>query len=253
MCELCSKVKENQKYLVLLEKMLTEDKARLEYSKKMSEKLSVLQKVICTTMEYPVKLSYPMFDARTAYSVPNNYYQNIFVEGERCGVAFAHGAMRSVFFSNDKLIVFSKTVSRSEGKEFFTSFLLAHFEENEYSYTYDNGVLKISANTEKPVLNLITGKKEKKKILFNFINNSVKGRIVSRDRVLASAQFKKIYGKFGGAVQKAASMDMEGYAVTVPHFSPHPYLLQLHKELGYASNRDFQEKTIDYFKNHLKI
>jgi len=253
MCELCSKVKENQKYLVLLDKMLTEDKARLQHSKKISEKLSVLQRVIYTTMEYPVKLLYPMFDARTAYSVPNNYYQNLLIEGERCGVAFAHGSMRSVFFSNDKLIVFSKTVNRAEGKEFFTSFLIAHFEKDEYSYNYDNGILKISANIEKPVLNLVTGKKEKKKISFNFINHSIKGRIVSRDRVLASAQFKNVYGKFGGAVRKAASMDMEGYAITIPHFSPHPYLLQIHKELGYASNRDFQEKTIDYFKHHLKI
>ena len=36
-----------------------------------------------------------------------------------------------------------------------------------------------------------------------------------------------------------------------PHFSPHPYMLQLHQDFGYGSNRDFQENTINYSKDHL--
>ena len=52
-------------------------------------------------------------------------------------------------------------------------------------------------------------------------------------------------------MMKSSSIDMEGYAITVPHFSPHPYLLQLHAQFGFGSNRDFQEHVIDYFKEHL--
>ena len=47
---------------------------------------------------------------------------------------------------------------------------------------------------------------------------------------------------------------MEGYVVTVPHFSPHPYMLQLHKEFGFKDNKDFQERGVfEYFKNHLNL
>jgi len=253
MCDLCSKVRGNSKYASLLEGMLEEDQQRIKNSREVAENLTILNRMLFTTMNYPIKLVYPMFDARTAFSVPNHYYQNLFVGGERSGVSFAHGSMRSVFFSDERLVVFSKTVNTSKTKEFFTSFLLAHFEKDEYAYSYDNGILKISADVEKPALNLATKEKEKKKIKFNFVSKNVIKRIVTKERVLSSQQFKKVYGKYGGARAKAASMDMEGYAVTVPHFAPHPYLLQISNELGYSSNKDFQEKTIDYFKAHLGI
>jgi hypothetical protein len=50
-----------------------------------------------------------------------------------------------------------------------------------------------------------------------------------------------------------ASADLEGYVVTVPHFSPHPYLLQAGAELGHPTNRHFQEHVIDYLKEHLNL
>jgi hypothetical protein len=60
-----------------------------------------------------------------------------------------------------------------------------------------------------------------------------------------------VYERFGGAQLKSASMDMEGYAITVPHFSPHPYMLQLRKEFGFAENKEFQLHVADYFRAHL--
>jgi hypothetical protein len=194
-----------------------------------------------------------MFEARAAFSVPNNYFQNLFLDGERLGVTFAHGAMRSIFFIGEKLVLFSKTVNHREGKEFFTSFTLVHFNPGEYSYDLNGDEITIKADVIKPLRNLITEKMEKKKISFNFINKPVKGRIVTSEQVRTSAQFKNVYAKFGGAGAKSASIDMEGYAITVPHYSPHPYMLQLHSQFGYSSNREFQEKLIDdYFKEHLK-
>jgi hypothetical protein len=95
--------------------------------------------------------------------------------------------------------------------------------------------------------NLITGKVEKKKILFSFTHLSIEGRIVSKEQVAQSSRFQKVYGKRGARV-RSQSVDLEGYAVTVPHFSPHPYLLQLHKEFGFEDNKEFQLNVIDYFK-----
>ncbi len=254
MCKLC-KVADNPEYTSLITKMMDEDKARLEVSKKLAPEFKTLQSNIYSSMNWPVKLIHPMFDARAAYAVPNNYFQNLFLGDERLGNAFAHGAMRSVFFVGYRLIVLSKSVYFRDGAEFFTSFLLLHLEKSEYKFAMNPSGIKISADIEKPLLNLVTGKTEKKKIAFTFIHQSLEGKLVSKEQVTQTARFKEVYGKYtGGASIKAGSVDIEGYAITVPHFAPHPYLLQLHKQFGYVENRDFQEKgVVEYFKEHLGV
>ncbi len=252
MCELCERARNSAGYASFVSKMLEEDVARVEVSKQLSGQLRPLGRTLYTSVNWPVKMIYPMFDARAAYSVPNNYFQNLYLDGERLGVAFAHGAMRSVFFADRKLMLFSKSVNSSGGHEFFTSFILLHLEPDEYKHNRAaNGTLLISADITKPMKNLVTGKVEKKKILFNFTHKPVKGRIVTREKVLTSAQFRNVYSKYGGAQLKSASIDIEGYAITVPHFAPHPYMLQLNQDFGFASNRQFQENVIEYFNAHL--
>jgi len=251
MCELCRKAKEVRGYDEFISRMLEEDKARLEYSKVMALSISLIGKSLFSSMNWPVKLVYPMFEARAAYAVPNNYFQNINVDGERLGNGFAHGAMRSFFFAGGKLVVFSKSVNFHDAKEFFTSFLLLHLEKGEYEAKEGAGEIRISADVEKPMVNLVSGKVEKKRVSFTFIHQPVIGRIVSKEQAANSARFKNVYDRYGGAQMKSSSMDMEGYAITVPHFSPHPYMLQLHKEFGFETNKDFQLKVADFIKEHL--
>ena len=252
MCDFCRKAKETPQYASLIDGMLEEDKARLEYTKVMAEKLSPIARSVYCSMNWPVKLVYPMFEARAAYAVPNNYFQNLTMDGERMGNGFAHGAMRSVFFAGDRLVLFSKTVNFRDAKEFFTSFLLLHLERGEYTASQSGGEIRLSASLEKTLLNLVTGKPEKKKVAFTFVNQGVTGRIVSKERAATSARFKGVYEKYGGAQMKSASMDMEGYAITVPHFSPHPYMLQLHREFGFETNKELQLHVADYFAEHLQ-
>jgi hypothetical protein len=251
MCDFCAKSKLPGQYAELVAKMLDEDKERMERSKVMAEELSLIKKSVYSSMSWPVKLVYPMFEARAAYAVPNNYFQNIAIDEERLGNSFAHGAMRSVFFAGERLVLFSKGVNFKDGKEFFTSFLLLHLEKSEYQVKSAGSELRITASVEKPMMNLISGKAEKKRVAFSFIHQSVQGRIVSKDQVASSARFKGVYDKYQGAHAKSGSMDMEGYAVTVPHFSPHPYMLQCKKDFGFETNKDFQLKVEDYFKAHL--
>jgi len=254
MCNLCERAKDIPEYLELLSKMQKEDAMRLAASKELTEEIPIVGRSIYTSVNWPVKLYHPMFDARVAYSVPSNYFQPLYLNGEKQGVMFAHGAMRSIFFAGERLMVFSKCLNHYREGEFFTSFLFLHFEPSEYKYNIaEDGTLSISANLEKPMKNLITGKIEEKKVMFTFTHKPVVGRIVTRERVLSSAQFRTIYAKYGGAQLRSASIDMEGYAITVPHFAPHPYMLQLHEKFGYKSNREFQEHVIDYFKQHLKF
>ncbi len=252
MCELCAKAKSSPEYRGFIDKMSAEDIDRVEFTKVMAKEISLLGKSVYSSMQWPVKFVVPMFEARTAYAVPNNYFQNIFLDDERLGNSFSHGAMRSVFFSGDRLVLIAKASNFHDAREFFTSFILLHLERNEYDAKLVGPQVKISANVEKPMMNLVTGKTERKKITFNFVHDPVEGRIVSKDQAAASARFKTVYDKYaGGSQMKAASMDLEGYAVTVPHFSPHPYMLQLHEAFGYLSNKDFQTHAADYFTAHL--
>lgn len=251
MCDLCEKVKANSEYTTYMEKMLDTDKKRIEFSKKMTAQFSFISAY--SSIKYPTKLVYPFFEARTAYAVPQNYFQQIFVNGETLSPNFAHGSMRSVFFSGKRLMLLSKSVSHAEGEEFFNSFLLVHFEPNEYKYVYNGEEFTLSVDCEKTMTNLLNGKNDKVKVRFNFINRDVVNRIVSREKVVNSAHLKTVYEKYGALDRKMASVDMEGYAITVPHFSPHPYLLQLAEKLGYESGRQMQEKTMtDYFRKHLE-
>jgi len=253
MCELCGAAKKSGDYAGLLDKMLADDLARLEFSKQMAPGLRPISRSLYSTLKWPVRLVYPMFEARAAFSVPQNYFQNLMLDGERLGASFAHGAMRSVFFAGEELILFSKAVNHHDGREFFTSFVLAHFRPGEFSSTISGEDITIHVDAEKSMRNLVSGEMEKKRVSFNFINNSVKNRIVTKEQVVTSAQFRNVYAKFGGATAKSASIDIEGYAITVPHFSPHPYLLQLKEQFGYESNRQFQENVVKaYFLAHLK-
>ncbi|MBD3209833.1 hypothetical protein GF318_00445 [Candidatus Micrarchaeota archaeon] len=253
MCELCDKAKSIPEYQALLEKMVKEDKQRMEFSKEAAKELRPVSESCFSSVKWPVNLIYPMFEARAAYAVPNNYFQQLRVGGRRMGNAFAHGAMRSVFFVRDQLFLFSKGVNFKKGKEFFTSFVLLNLKKGEYQAGEKGTKIVIRANAEKPVKNLITGKVEKKKIAFAFQHHNVEGRIVSKERVADSARFREVYDKYkGGARMKSASMDLEGYAVTVHHLSPHPYLLQLCSKFGYEDNKDFQLHVKDYLLEHIK-
>ena len=245
------KAKDVPEYEGLISKMHQEDIGRLEFSKEMAKEISLISRNVYSTMKWPVKLVHPMFEARAPYAVPNNYFQNIYIDDERLGNSFAHGAMRSVFFINDTLVLFSKTVNFKNGKEFFTSFILAHFSKGEYEISKGMNEFHVKVNMEKPMENLITEKVEKKKITFNFTHQNLEGRMVSKEQVMNSARFKQVYKRFGGAQLKSASVDMEGYAITVPHFSPHPYMLQLYSKFGFEDNKAMQLAVEDYFKDRM--
>jgi len=98
MCKFCEKVKSIEKYGDLISKMFEEDKDRIENSKIVARDLSAINSRICSSMKWPVKLVYPMFEARAAYAVPSNYFQRLTLDEEKLGNAFSHGAMRSIFF-----------------------------------------------------------------------------------------------------------------------------------------------------------
>lgn len=254
MCNLCSIAKNDPSYRDFVSKMVERDKEIVENTKLIAEQMPVLKELNYSSIKWPIKLFYPMFEARNSFAVPNNYFQPLFINGGKTSVFFSHGSTRSVFFSGDRLIVYSKTVNHKEGKDYFTSFVLMHFDKGEYEYGYEKGAFYIRTKLDKKLENLVTGEVESKKISFNFVHKSIENRIMTKDQAHNSTQMKQIYAKYSSLRQKLASSDMEGYVITVPHFSPHPYMLQLSQKFGYSTNREFQEKgVISYFNSHLNL
>ncbi len=253
MCKICDGAANNSEYLSLLNKSTEEDCLRLDTSRKFTDKYPSLAHNLYTSLKWPTKLSKPLFEARVAFAVPNNYFQHLHLDGERTGNHFAHGATRSIFFSGDNLVLFSKTIAQDAGRPFLSSFLFTHFNKKEYSVAYDGKDMKISVNIEKPLKNLITGKIERRRITFTFFHQGIEGRIISKEQAVQSSYVKKMYGKRGNVRTLFASADLEGYVVSVSHFAPHPFLLRLCKEFGFESFRGFQEHVMDYFIEHLNL
>lgn len=252
MCRWCEKAASDSRYKQLISSMHADDQDRLEHTCRLASSLESIVPVAYSSIRYPVPLLAPFFDARAAYSVPHNYYQPLLVDGQPLGVAFAHGSMRSVFFSGSRLMVFSKNVHHTEGQEFFSSFLLLHLEKSEYAARLEGEALTLSCDITKAMKNLLTGQVEKKRIAFHFVHQPIASRFVTKDQLTQSGHLKAAYEKYGGHEARLASVDIEGFAITVPHFAPHPYLLQEHGEFGFDTPRAMQEMVLEYFRAHLE-
>ncbi len=250
MCKWCNYSKSGA-YTETLSAMAKEDAIRLKASIELEPGLEFKPQIF-SSIKYPVKLPYPFFDVRTAYCTPFRYYQNLKLDGEAAPIGFSHGSMRSIFFSGKRLMLFSKSVAHREGKEYFSNFVLLHLEPEEYHYEFTDDGFMLNADISRRMTNLLTGKTEVKKVFFNFVHRNLANRIVTRDQIMGSAYLKSIYSKYGGLESSMLSVDMDGYAITVSHIAPHPYLLNLCEQLGYENRRAMQEDVMSYFKGHLQ-
>lgn len=252
MCELCSKIKANENYGSLLSEMEKSDIARLESTKKFQ---SLFPSAFAySTIDYPSSIIQPMFEPKMPFAKPLNYFQNLFVNGERSPNNFAHGATRSIFFIGKRLMLLSKNVAFHEGEEFFSSFLLAHFEPGEFAFEISpQNQISISASLEKSARNMLAGKVQKIKVEFSFFQENLENQSFSVKKMIyapSKGSFSSRPGMAGPS--RLSSKDlMLDYELGVMHFSPHPYMFMIHEELGYASQTELQKDVINYFGAHL--
>ncbi len=210
----------NDCYLRHMEEMIKQDKIRLENSKGNS----LAEKNSWINFNYPTLIKKPLIEARMAYATPLNYFQYLYLDGFRVGNHFSHGSTRAIFFHKERLYLISKHVKTGDGPERFTSFFAIAFEKKEYKIEKGINEIRIRVDCEKKLKNPLTGSIEVKKIEFSFVHKDILGKLLSKTEVAQSPYFKKIYGK--QAFAKAQSVDMIGFAVSVPHLSPHPYIIQ---------------------------
>ncbi len=253
MCRLCELAAESATYTSKIKLMQEEDSSRLERTKGFMGKFPSLKRSLYSSVPFPMGITAPLFEARNAYTMPNNYFQQVMLNGSRLPPLFAHGATRSIFFTPEKLMLFSKSVGMDSGVDYFSSYLLLDFGKGEYSTEFDGKNLTLSVKASKPAANLLTGEQETIDVSFTFRHKSVEGRILQKEEAMRSDFIRRMYSGRLPAHAIFASADLEGYVITVPHFSPHPYLLQAGQELGHPSNRHFQEHVLGYILEHLGI
>ncbi len=252
MCRLCSAA-ENSSYPKKMDAMVQEDLAIIERTRPFLEKFPSVKNSLLTTVEFPPTLHKPLFEARNAYTLISNYFQQLLLDGNKQSPMFSGGSTRSIFFSGDYLMLLSKSAAQDAGRVFFGHYLLFHFTKDEYEAKYEGSTLSLSANCTKKARNLLTGEVREHRISFNFLHQKTEGRILKKEEAMRSDYVRKIYSARGAMKDIFASADLEGYVITVPHFSPHPYLLQCGNELGHPTNRHFQENLLEYLLEHLNL
>lgn len=254
MCQLCEKTNSLTNYQEIFEKALEEDQRILENTKTKIQEMKGIANNFLTTINFPFKVKMPLFEPRVGFCAPNNYFQNLFLNGEKLGNSFTNKSTRSIFFNSTRLIMISKSLNVGGIGEFYTSYLAINFEKGEYELEVGEKQIKLSAKKRSKAKNLLSGELIEFEVSFSFLQENLEGKFIQKSQVANSTLFSGVYGqKPKGLIssdKKVASMDLEGYVITVPHFAPHPYLLKVKNELGITSNRAFQEQVINYFKEH---
>jgi len=258
MCELCEKAKSSP-YIAQINEWFERDKKRLLETKSRAKSNSLLSNSCFSSVNWPIKITFPLFEVRTAYTVPTNYFQNFFVDGERQRNDWAHDCTRAVSFIGNRLLLLSKFISSQYADEWLSHYYLILFEKNEYSIEFrEPSHINIhTKDCEKLVQNLVTGEQVTKKFTFNFMHEPTDHASVSREQAMSSGKIKEIYGRSstgqatGDATSRMALQDFDGYILTVPHFAPHPYLLNDYKNMGSPTRFDFENAAVPlYFKSH---
>ncbi|MEM4367280.1 MAG: hypothetical protein QW035_04095 [Candidatus Anstonellales archaeon] len=243
MCRLCNR---NANYERLIATMLEQDRKRIESTKVLAERIEKLKSAIYSEGE--ISIGKPMLEPKMPLPVPTNYFQNLLIDGEKAPNAFSHGSTRAIFFKEKKVHLLSKQAVVKDGVEFMAHYIYCSFPFSELSMKIGEKESVIEFRGKKKMTNLITGKEEEKELAFMFSHQNIEGKFTSKDRLVASQSYRSVIARHTNIDSFLDYIGMEGYIVTVAHFAPFPYLLNLHKEYGYDSRKEMASDVNNYLK-----
>lgn len=243
MCRLCVK---NQNYKKLIDTMLWQDRKRIENTKMLAEKIEKLKDSIYYESEFTI--DEPMLEPKMPLPVPTNYFQNLLINGEKAPNAFSHGSTRAIFFRDKKMHLLSKQAIVREGIEYMSHYLYCSFPLSELNIKVSEKECVVGFSGRKKLRNLISGAYEEKEIAFAFSHQNIEGKFTSKDRLVASQSYRAVIARHTDLDSFLDYIGMEGYIVTVAHFAPFPYLLNLHKEYGYGSRKEMASDVSNYLR-----
>ncbi len=251
MCKICE-IAANGPYSSKMEEWAMRDVQRVQKHKSMAEGASANAGAaeLWSSLKWPLRMDFPIFEPRVPLAVPTNYFQPILIDGEAQPKTWAHDCTRGIGVKGGRLIVISKFAAKSGFEDTLQSYYMLSASLGEIEAGVEpNGSITIRLDKAVNFQNLVDGRIEKKQVRFTFSHKPVQNAIISQEQARSNSRVQQVYGKQGFSLPHS---DIEDYFITVPNFFPHPYLLDQYAELGYASRRDFQiSGPMDYFKEHL--
>lgn len=233
----------SETYLKKINDYFLRDMERLENTAYFSKIDDAFSKNLFTSFPLPIKISFPLFEPRAPYATASSYFQPMLVDGEKQPIKFSGDSTRSISIHDGNLIVISKSVAKKEAKEYLQSYYLLKFSPKEFTVSKTPNSIQFRASCKKKVKNIITGQEEEKEFAFSFNHKDISHSIIDK-KMGVSTKVREVHGE---KIAQVLTSDLENYLISVPHFNPHPYLLDCYAELGYPSRRDMQVKAWEYF------
>lgn len=240
----------NPKYLKRINEWTERDLERLQNNKLMIENgEDYLKDLIFSSIQWPIKFDFPIFEVKVAYATPTRFYQDLFINNERIAGPWAHDTTRAIGFKDDYLILISKRLTSELGKEYYSHYSLLHFNKSELIINKDNEFNNITIGYKgtKQVTDLVTGINKEINVSFNFIHKNPEKAIVSKNKANSMSKIKALRNR---GLEMSGSK-FQDYVITVPHFVPHPYLLDEFADFGFINKKMFKVKVFDYLNEML--
>jgi hypothetical protein len=191
---------------------------------------------VFTNCEFPLKIDFPIFEAKAAMAVPTKYYQGLKVDGTALRNDWVHDFCRSVALLEDRSLLLLAQAAASTGTDTFLFYHAVRFASNEYSFSVlGNGRFEVSVGgVMKQGRDLLSGREASHTYEFAFMHNPTKPARMSSTSFRASGLASTVYGRYGGLAHGS-----EESVITVAHLEPHPYLLADYARLGYKTKNEF--------------
>ncbi|MGC9005600.1 MAG: hypothetical protein ACP5JC_03200 [Candidatus Micrarchaeia archaeon] len=228
-------------YTKNLEYLIEKDREWLENTKKLSSEMETLR-TACYG-EIFSRNDVFLFEAKMPFARPLEYFQPVHLDGKRLSPRFSHGSTTALYFSEHRLHFLSKYVISKEGVNFFSHYL--HFELPSPTMQVSEKSIRVSFSGVVKLENLVLGGVEEKTIAFTFIHENIENRIVKKQDALLSKKIEEVYGRHG---ETFVSANIEGFTISVRHFTPHPFAFQACKEFGYNSYVDMENDVVNLFR-----
>ena len=207
------------------------------------------------------KFEFPLFEALAAFPNPQNYYQPIFVDGEKLRSDWQGSWLRSVgFLPSGNILLYTKAIVSERfnpEKQWFQFLFLVEFTPQELEVELEPPKMLIRANdVKKEGTNLITG--EPASHVFNFtLAHMATDRSTARGDALEKSAFYKEILRRGRTQEQLdkdskAKSDSEKFMVTTLHYAPHPVIMKLYKEFGYETRFSLQTSLPQLLEGHFK-
>lgn len=194
-----------------------------------------------------------LFEPLMPFASPQNYYQPLFVDGQKVRSDWASGWTRSLSFLSDGLLLYTKATQRQpfSQDEFFLFFFLVKFPYSSLRITNEPPRFILRAEeVELNGTNLITNQPTSHRFSFTFSHIATDKNAVRSQAVSQSKFVREVVHRKPSKEAYIPKSEFEKFTVTTYYFAPHPLLMKMHRELGYEQRFQLQNDVPKFLEEH---